>query len=589
MNPNRGTRKTSHSKARVLRRFVKSSVIAVLLAISFSSTAAAFKSGNILASTDDGFVREYTPSGTLLTSYSTGMFQTTGSAFDPAGNFYVTGFGADAVTKFDRPGDLVGAFGSGFDADPESITFDSVGNAYVGQADGLGTVMEFDSNGYLIRSLDPAREDRGTDWIALAPDGCTMYYTSEGTSVKRYNVCREEQLADLADGLPGSNAYQIRLLPHNGGMLVADTQYVVRLDDNGDVVQTYEAAGSNVIFAAEVSPDDSTFWAGDIMTGNVIQFSLATGSVVKEFNAGPEIAGLTVVGTSGESGNTTYVALGDSYSSGEGNPGTYITGDTPGSGSNTATDHCHRSSLSYPFDVNLDLGYFSPRFSFHACSGALIRDFYGANHDGNRPGEPAQLSWLNGNLGSHARLVTLTIGGNDAHFAEVLEDCFLNAIGLLPIPCEFLDDPEVRSAIRTMSNNSPTNRESLTQLYMKIAADAPQARVLVLGYPRLFPSSPPLLCGTGQGPTYFNTAQMLWMNEKVHDMDLAIARAVAEARNPRVRYVETFNAFRGHERCTKAPYLNGIVQPLGSEKVNSFHPNILGHRALAALVDRAAA
>jgi GDSL-like Lipase/Acylhydrolase family len=544
----------------------------------FVGNAWAFQSGDILASTGAGIVKEFSPSGTLVATYDTGTgaVNTAGSAFDPAGNFYVTDFGSQSVTKFTGAGSLVGPFGSGYNADPESITFDAAGNAYVGQADGSGAILKFDHTGTLVSSFSPLREDRGTDWLALAPDGCTMYYTSEGTAVKRFNVCTDEQLTDFIDGLPGSNAYEIRLLPHGAGVLVADSQYVVRLDASGHIVQTYQSAGHTELFAAEVAPDGSEFWAGDLNTGEVIAFSLTSGSIITEFNTSSAsgLGGLTVVGGSQVVSGSTYVALGDSFSAGEGN--------TPFlSGTDTGRDKCHRSTFSYPFNINLDLGFFAPNFSFHACSGARIKEFYQENQ-GNH--EPPQLSWLKA-AGARTKLVTLTIGGNDAYFAQVIQSCWEASFLHLPSQsCVRQWNAPMESAIQLMGSNVPGNHQSLAQLYDEIAKDAPNAQVIVLGYPRFFPANPPLLCGTGGGND-FDRAQMTWLNEKVAEGDRAIGAAVRAAGNSRVHYISgSYEAFRGHERCEKEPYYYGIR--IGFP-VGSFHPTMGGQRRLAELVERA--
>jgi hypothetical protein len=90
-----------------------------------------------------------TPTPTLIATLDTGQAstETAGMAFDASGNLYATVFAAQNVVKFDRSGTLQGTFGSGYNLDPESILFDSAGNAYVGQADGLHQVLKFDSAG----------------------------------------------------------------------------------------------------------------------------------------------------------------------------------------------------------------------------------------------------------------------------------------------------------------------------------------------------------------------------------------------------------------------------------------------------------
>ena len=75
-----------------------------------------------------------------------------------------------------------------------------------------------------------------------------------------------------------------------------------------------------------------------------------------------------------------YVALGDSYSSGEGNPGP--TGSqwlSPSGASWSGDDGCHRSAAAYPVAVNswLPSTKLPPMgFRFVACSGALTPDIW---------------------------------------------------------------------------------------------------------------------------------------------------------------------------------------------------------------------
>ena len=134
-------------------------------------------------------------------------------------------------------------------------------------------------------SYDVAFEVRGSDWIDLAADQCTMYYTSEGTSVKRFNVCTNTQLTDFATGLLGSNAFAVKLLP-GGGALVADRDAIRRLDADGAVTQTYDATGDDHWFALALDPGATSFWASDAMNGDVKKFDLASGAVLVSFNTG---------------------------------------------------------------------------------------------------------------------------------------------------------------------------------------------------------------------------------------------------------------------------------------------------------------
>lgn len=262
-----------------------------------------------------------TPQPTLLATLDTGQAntETTGMAFDSSGNLYATVFEANNIVKFNSSGTLLGPFGSGYNSHPESILFDSGGNAYVGQADGSGHVLKFDSSGHLLATFSPATENRGTDWIDLAADQKTLYYTSEGTHVKRFDLSTGTQLADWppnvgdsVGALPGPNAYALRIL-NDGGVLVADTNQVVRLDSSGNIVQTYLANPNVFLFALTLAPDGMSFWTADSNTGTVVNVNIATGAVITSFNVslqqGQTLAGLLVFGEPTQSKQTVSVHL----------------------------------------------------------------------------------------------------------------------------------------------------------------------------------------------------------------------------------------------------------------------------------------
>ncbi|RYZ26686.1 MAG: hypothetical protein EOP01_08690, partial [Propionibacteriaceae bacterium] len=126
------------------------------------------------------------------------------------------------------------------------------------------------------------------------------------------------------------------------------------------------------------------------------------------------LAGLALVATpaSAEASRarvSPYVALGDSFSSGEGAGGYDPATDT-------ANDRCHRSGSAYPELVAAAESSRRP-LTFAACSGALTYDLSHPNH--LYASEPAQ----DEALGKGNRKVSLTIGGNDLGFADVLGAC----------------------------------------------------------------------------------------------------------------------------------------------------------------------
>lgn len=282
-------------------RVLLATLVLCVAALAYTQAAAAFPNGNVFVSVSNGLVNEYTPSGVLVATLDTlkgpGVF-TTGLAFDAAGNLYVTDFNGNAVSKFNASGTLLGDFGSGYNADPESILFDSLTNAYVGQAGGSADILKFSAFGAAIGSFSPAVGPVGTDWIDLAPDECTMHYTSEGSTIKRFNVCTNTQLADFATGLPGSKAFAHRILP-DGGELVADSQTIKRVNASGAIIQSYDFAGQDSWFALNLDPDGTSFWSADFSTAEVVHFNIATGAVLGNFNTGTgnnTVFGLAVKG-----------------------------------------------------------------------------------------------------------------------------------------------------------------------------------------------------------------------------------------------------------------------------------------------------
>jgi hypothetical protein len=263
----------------------------------------------VFAGVGNGFIKHFDANGNLLDTLNTGTTcgEQLGMGFDNARNLYATSaFGScttGQVVKFNDTGTLVGPFGSGFSASTESIAVSNAGDVYVGQPDGTKQVLKFDSAGNASGSFNVAIEDRGSDWIDLSSDQCTIFYTSEGSTVKRFNVCTNTQLADFATGLP-SPCYAVRRRP-NGEVLVACASAVFRLDANGAVLQSYTLGSvgeASFFFAMNLDPDGTSFWTAGYSSGNVYKIDISTGAVSTHFNAGIvgyAVSGLTVFGEPG--------------------------------------------------------------------------------------------------------------------------------------------------------------------------------------------------------------------------------------------------------------------------------------------------
>lgn len=259
----------------------------------------AFGSGDVFAGVGNGQIKHFDSTGKLLDTLETtsASHEDTGMCFDAAGNMYATNFTANTMSKFDNKGNLlVASFGSGFSEHPESCVFDNQQNMFVGQPDGGKQVLKFNTLGTLLGSTSTLTGPRGTDWVDLGPDGCTLNYTSEGSEIKRFNVCTNAQVTNFASGLP-SPCYAHRILP-DGGELVACTSVIERLNAKGEIIHTYTLPGTTLLFALNIDPDRKTFWTGDYYNGQIFRVNIETGEIVTQFNAGVSVtlAGLAVYG-----------------------------------------------------------------------------------------------------------------------------------------------------------------------------------------------------------------------------------------------------------------------------------------------------
>ena len=231
-----------------------------------------------------GQVSQFSRSGshqTTLNSNQGGSM--TGMGFDAVQNLYTTNFTADTVSRFSGNGSLMGTFGSGYNCKPESIAFDQPGNAYVGETGCSHAILKFDAYGNLAAAYSVATEQEGSDWIDLASDQCTIFYTSQGPSVLRYNVCSKQQLPPFATGL--NTGLGLKILP-DGGVLVADKQDIVRFDSGGRKIMTYNASGESCWVSVALDSDNASFWAADYCSSDVVQFNLNSGNQVSKFNSG---------------------------------------------------------------------------------------------------------------------------------------------------------------------------------------------------------------------------------------------------------------------------------------------------------------
>jgi len=235
---------------------------------------------------------------------------------------------------------------------------------------------------------------------------------------------------------------------------------------------------------------------------------------------------LAVAGVAPAASAEQYVALGDSYSSGVGTREHYDSG-------------CKRSSYSYP--KLIDTQRANTDVVLAACSGAWTGDV-----------TTNQL----GSLSSTTRWVTITIGGNDAGFADVITEC---AFPSWASDCNGAIDDAQAFINKTLKGR-------LNTVYDAVKSRAPKATVIVLGYPRLFMGAD---CDAG---TWFSPSEMRRLNQTA---DLLRTRTQEQVATEGTRFVfkDAIPAFTGHAVCSSSEWINGLSNPISE----SYHPTRTGH------------
>lgn len=278
----------------IIRQFAAAAASLCALLSATDAVAAAFTSGNILASVNLGRVREYTPSGTLVqelnTTY-TGSF-TTGLAFDPSGNLLVTNFSSGTITRFDPNGNILAPnpFTSP-GGSPESISFRANGQFVVGRAS--GNAQLYNADGTLNTPLATVT---GTDWLDLAADQTTLFYNDENGTIRKLDVNSNTALGTFGSTGTGTS-YALRILP-NGHVLSAANTMVVEFDAAGVIVDTYTEANVSGLFALNLDPDGTSFWTGSYGNDSIYHFAIGGGLLGSFGTTGSSsnLFGLAVIG-----------------------------------------------------------------------------------------------------------------------------------------------------------------------------------------------------------------------------------------------------------------------------------------------------
>ena len=256
-----------------------------------------------------------------------------------------------------------------------------------------------------------------------------------------------------------------------------------------------------------------------------------------------------------------YVALGDSYTSGEG-AFDYM------AAAKGRPQRCHRSRNAYSqlLAARLRGGVkHEPTRDFWACSGDEV---------------PQLISNQLGALNRSVAVVTVGIGGNDSGWIAAIKSCMADAI-LHPSPgtgkgCN-------RIVADVFAVKLPQLRTRLREAYGLIKAKAPNAKVIVLGYPAIFEDSYRSTFCASVGPLTRGARSDL--RKAAVQLDSEIGAIAAEFG---LRFVDPRDTFKDHRICgPKADWIHGITRGRNGEpKISptTFHPNRDGQRGFADVI-----
>ncbi|KOU80755.1 hypothetical protein ADK94_28275 [Streptomyces sp. XY593] len=300
----------------------------------------------------------------------------------------------------------------------------------------------------------------------------------------------------------------------------------------------------------------------------------------------------------------SVTAMGDSYSSGEGAtaPGgadLYPETDRNDKLNDKGTDKCHRSKLAWSRQAKLpgtstSVGALAdgldPQMDYHfvACSGARTFNILADGQSGEVPQINA------GYLDQNTTLVTLSVGGNDARFADVIGKCID-----IPIPalstCPYAELDNIDPTTGKKNGGKTGNlkdwapkwlhdsvRPQIVKTLNAIHDRAPYAKVVLMGYPRLVEKNHSCLPGA------YEDGENEWVRTVADTLATEMKGAAQDVGSWAV-FSDPRGTFDTKAICGSPETVHGIVmtgreqadEELPKPSMQSFHPKPAGARIYA--------
>ncbi|MFD6351450.1 SGNH/GDSL hydrolase family protein [Nocardia tengchongensis] len=263
------------------------------------------------------------------------------------------------------------------------------------------------------------------------------------------------------------------------------------------------------------------------------------------------------------------VTLGDSFSA---NAWDFMDGD------NTCQRH---GRTAWPVQLSELMGvHGTDRVSDPSCPGSSID-----SGPGWTMAQQAQKADKEGAFGPKTKLVTLQFslndkwGKNDQTLWGSLQKCVFN----LPLGC----DPEAIDEDRFPDYNGVSGAlmaKRMTNAITYIKYYAPNAKIVLVGYPELFTPGSSTVCLSIVGVAPFIQSRGRAVVEYFDRIDKAEREA---AQLLGIEFLDARGLTAGHGLCSSQPWLNGVFDPRTDLDGLFFHPSTQGDTVVArAIYDR---
>lgn len=395
----------------------------------------------------------------------------------------------------------------------------------------VNKLVVLDKNGQVVRTVVPSG---GIYRVTVDEDGNAVIL--QGRSV--------------ANG----GGIAIRLFDLSNGAQVGDEHVLTGYEFSPDPVDSVWITDDTVMFQTLCgSSPNCTPWTPQVLSARIngIGYDYPRGDVI-------------TANTSAQPTPIEYVAMGDSFSSGEGVEPFEAGTASPG------VNECHRSEKAYARILSRDPASALELSDdgFVACSGAVTDDI--------TEGDDPQFDRVTANTD----LITITIGGNDMHFSAFAYAC------VAPIQDSCEEGPYDDAIARIANDVIPNIEDMLGDLEAHLDTLNGDATVLVLGYPQMVPATWEM---SEPGCGWLTPQKVPAIRDVTATLNTAIKNEV-DAIGGNFHFVSVTSSgspFLGHELCrnnsdTIPEFFNN--ENYAAPDVYTFHPNEQGQRAYADIV-----